>query len=303
MNTSIKLDLPTDVRADHGHFIRELDAAVETHMGWTRRVMRCAILRTSPGEDVLNPVAHTLCHFGRWFITRQADFENLDVPKTQRVIVVHRSMHDAIRSICTNLLAGRPGISADLDDFEQTQTELIKLLAEFKTQILATAAHQDQLTGLPLRFGIEQEFVKLQKLRDRHKLLLYAAMIDIDHFKKVNDTYGHQVGDAALRHVADTIKRNLRDNDLLFRFGGEEFLLLMLAGTPEESTAASERLINAVRSTPAPIPLRTPLTLTITMGISDAVDNDNLGAVIARADRALYEGKRAGRDRYILAHG
>jgi diguanylate cyclase len=303
MNTSIKLDLPIDVRPDHGYFIRELDAAVETHMGWTRRVMRCAILRTSPGEDVLDPVAHTLCHFGRWFMTRHADFESLNVPKTQRVIVVHRAMHDAIRSICTNVLAGRPGISADLDDFEQTQTELIKLLAEFKTQILATAAQQDQLTGLPLRFGIEQEFVRFQKLRERHKLLLYVAMIDIDHFKKVNDTYGHQVGDTALRHVSDTIKRNLRDNDLLFRFGGEEFLLLMLAGTPEESTAASERLINAVRSAPVSIPLRTPLTLTITMGISDAADNETLGTVIARADRALYEGKRAGRDRYIVAHG
>lgn len=303
MNTSIELDLPTDLRPDHGYFIRELDAAVETHMGWTRRVMRCAILRTSPGEDVLDPVAHTLCHFGRWFMSRKADFENLDASKTQRIIVVHQAMHDAIRSICANVLAGRPGNSADLDDFEQTQTELIKLLADFKTQILAAVAHRDQLTGLPLRFGIEQAFSRFQKLHERHRLLLYVAMIDIDHFKKVNDTYGHQVGDTALRHVADTLKRNLRDNDMLFRFGGEEFLLLMLTDTSEEATAASERLINAVRNAPASTPQGTPLTLTITMGISGAAKNERLATVIARADKALYEGKRSGRDRYILAHG
>lgn len=302
MNNPIELNLISELQPIMDNFIRELDAAVETHLGWTRRVMRCAVLHTSPGEDVLDPVAHTLCHFGRWFMSREADFENLDTRKTQRIIAVHRAMHDAIRSICANVLAGRPGNSADLDTFEQTQTELIKLLAEFKTQILAAAAHQDQLTGLPLRFGIEQEFVKLQKLRERHKLLLYVAMIDIDHFKKVNDTYGHQVGDIALRHVAETLKHNLRDNDMLFRFGGEEFLLLMLAGTPGESTAASERLINAVRSTPVSIPQSTPLTLTVTLGISGTADNERLATLIARADKALYEGKRAGRDRYAFAH-
>ncbi|MCG6933808.1 MAG: diguanylate cyclase [Gallionella sp.] len=285
------------------NFIRELDAAVETHMDWTRRVMRCAVLHTSPGNDVLDPMAHTLCHFGRWFKSRAPDFENLNARKTQRVIVVHRAMHDSIRSICANVLAGRPGESADLDAFEQTQTELIKLLAEFKTQVLSTAARQDQLTGLPMRFGIEQEYLKFQKLRARHNLLLYVAMIDIDHFKKVNDTYGHPVGDIALRHVADTLKRNLRDNDTLVRFGGEEFLLLMLADSPEESTAASARLINAVRSAPVKISQDTQLTLTVTMGIARATDDEQLGAVIARADRSLYEGKRAGRDRYIYAHG
>jgi diguanylate cyclase len=302
MNDTIELERFTELQPIVDNFIRELDAAVETHLGWTRRVMRCAVLHTSPGEDVLDPVAHTLCYFGRWFVSRQADFENLDARKTQRIIVVHRTLHDAIRSICANVLAGSPGNSADLDDFEQTQTELIKLLAEFKTQILSAAAHQDQLTGLPLRFGIEQEFVRLQKLRERHRLLLYVAMIDIDHFKQVNDTYGHQVGDAALRHVADILKSNLRDNDMLFRFGGEEFLMLMLAGSSGESAAASERLVNAVRSTPFSIPKRTPLTLTVTMGISGAAENERLATVLARADRALYEGKSTGRDRYAFAH-
>lgn len=285
------------------NFIQQLDDAVETHMDWTRRVMRCAVLRISPGEDVLDPVAHTLCRFGRWFMSRESDFRNLNAQKTQRVIAVHRSMHDSIRSICENVLAGRPGNGADLDDFEQAQTELIKLLAEFKTQILANAARLDPLTGLPLRFGIEREFVKLKELRDRHSLLMYAAMIDVDHFKKVNDTYGHPVGDTALRHVANTLQRNLRHNDILFRYGGEEFLLLMLTNTAEESTAAAERLVNAVRNAPLLTPQGKLLNLTITMGISGAADDEQLGAVIARADRALYEGKGAGRDCYIYAHG
>ena len=283
------------------NFITELDAAVEAHMSWTRRVMRCAVLHTSPGEDVLSPSAHTLCRFGRWFMSKQSDFEKMSLQNTQRLIAVHQSMHDAIRSICANVLAGRPAQSAHLDVFEQTQAELIELLAEFKTQFLATAVRHDPLTGLPLRYGLEQEFIQLQKLCRRNKLLLYVVMIDVDHFKLVNDNYGHSVGDIALRHLADTIKRNIRPGEPLYRFGGEEFLLLMQTQSREEAATAVNRLINVVRGAPVLIPQNKPLAMTITIGLSLAGQDEKLDSVIERADRALFEGKRAGRDRYVIA--
>jgi len=270
-------------------------------MSWTRRVMRCAVLHTSPGEDVLSPSAHTLCRFGRWFMSKQSDFEKMSLQNTQRLIAVHQSMHDAIRSICANVLAGRPAQSAHLDVFEQTQAELIELLAEFKTQFLATAVRHDPLTGLPLRYGLEQEFIQLQKLCRRNKLLLYVVMIDVDHFKLVNDNYGHSVGDIALRHLVDTIKRNIRPGEPLYRFGGEEFLLLMQTQSPEEAASAAKRLINVVRDAPVLIPQNKPLAMTITIGLSLAGQDEKLDSVIERADRALFEGKRAGRDRYVIA--
>ena len=283
------------------NFITELDAAVEAHMSWTRRVMRCAVLHTSPGEDVLSPSAHTLCRFGRWFMSKQSDFEKMSLQNTQRLIAVHQSMHDAIRSICANVLAGRPAQSAHLDVFEQTQAELIELLAEFKTQFLATAVRHDPLPGLPLRYGLEQEFIQLQKLCRRNKLLLYVVMIDVDHFKLVNDNYGHSVGDIALRHLVDTIKRTIRPGEPMYRFGGEEFLLLMQTRSPEEAASAAKRLINVVRDAPVLIPQNKPLAMTITIGLSLAGQDEKLDSVIERADRALFEGKRAGRDRYVIA--
>lgn len=283
------------------NFITELDAAVEAHMSWTRRVMRCAVLHTSPGEDVLSPSAHTLCRFGRWFMSRQSDFEKMSLQNTQRLIAVHRSMHDAIRSICANVLAGRPVQSTHLDVFEQTQTELIELLAEFKTQFLATAVQHDHLTGLPLRYGLEQEFIQLQKLCRRNKLLLYVAMIDADHFKRINDRHGHSAGDIALRHLVDTIKRNIRPGEPLYRFGGEEFLLLMQTQSPEEAATAVNRLINVVRGAPVLIPQNKSLAMTITIGLCLAGQDEKLNSVIERADKALFEGKRAGRDRYVIA--
>jgi diguanylate cyclase (GGDEF)-like protein len=290
-----------DLSHETANFITNLDAAVEAHMDWTRRVLRCAVLRASPGEDVLAPLAHTLCRFGRWFVSNKAHFEELDAQNTHRLEAVHRSMHDAIRSICTDVLAGRSGQTADLEVFEQTQSELIKLLADFKTKFLAIAVRHDPLTGLPLRYGLEVEFIQIQKSCKRNKTLLYAVMIDVDHFKRINDRYGHSVGDIALRHVADTLKRSVRPNEPLYRFGGEEFLLLMQCQTPEAAAVPIQRLIHAVRNTPVPMPQGDPLPLTVTMGLARAGDDEAMSSVVERADRALYKGKTAGRDRYVFA--
>ena len=282
-------------------FVVELDAAVEAHMNWTRRVLRCAVLRTSPGEDVLAPLAHTLCRFGRWFTSRQSDFEKLSVQKTQRLLTVHQVMHDAIRSICIDVLEGRPGQSSNIDAFEQMQTELIQLLAEFKTQFLATATQYDDLTGLALRRGLDEEFAQLQKLCKRNKLLLHVALIDVDNFKRINDSYGHPVGDIVLRHLADTLKQNIRPGEPLYRYGGDEFLLLMLTQTLEEAASAAERLVEVVRGAPMLIP-QSP-ALTITIGLSCVSDDEGFNIVIERVDRALFLAKKAGRDRYVVAQG
>lgn len=290
-----------DFSSELARFITELDAAVEAHMELTRRVLRCAVLRAVPGEDALAPLAHTLCHFGRWFVLNKVHFEQLDVQNTRRLEKVHQTMHDAVRSVCTDLLAGRPGQSTDLEAFEQTQSELIKSLAGFKTQFLANAVRHDPLTGLPMRYGIETDFIQIQKNCKRNNTLFYIGMIDVDHFKQVNDRYGHPIGDIALRHLANTLKRITRPNEPLYRFGGEEFLLLMQCRAPEGAALAAQRFINAVRSEPVPIPQGEPLALTVTLGLACVGEDELMASAVERADRALYAGKRAGRDRYVIA--
>ncbi|MGO9444687.1 MAG: diguanylate cyclase [Thiobacillaceae bacterium] len=282
-------------------FITELDAAVEAHMEWTRRVLRCAVLREAPGNDALAPLAHTLCRFGRWFTLNKTHFEKLDAQNMQRLETVHQTMHDAVRSVCTDVLAGEPGQRAHLETFEQTQSELINLLAGFKTQFLANAVRHDPLTGLPMRYGIETEFIQIQKNCKRNNTLFYVGMFDVDHFKQVNDHYGHPVGDIALRHLAGTLKRITRPNEPLYRFGGEEFLLLMQCRDAEGAALAAQRFINAVRSAPVLLPQGEPLTLTVTLGLARVGEDEAMASAVERVDRALYEGKRAGRDRYVFA--
>jgi diguanylate cyclase (GGDEF)-like protein len=178
---------------------------------------------------------------------------------------------------------------------------ILRQMAAFKTGFLATAARYDPLTGLPLRYGIETEFKLMQRISKRYHFYLYLMMIDVDHFKHINDTYGHPAGDIALRHLAEVLKRTKRDNEPLYRFGGEEFLLLLQSDSPEGITGAAPRFLDAVRNADVPIAQDQSVRMTITIGLTRVGWDEDLGKAVERADKALFEGKRAGRDRYIFA--
>jgi diguanylate cyclase (GGDEF)-like protein len=250
---------------------------------------------------VLDPQGHELCRFGRWFAANRVHFESLDAAAAQHVDVAHHAMHDAIRSICAAVLSGQTGNPAHLDAFEQSQSELLALLAQFKTLILSSAVRQDPLTGLPMRYGIEHDFSLYQSDARRNGNLLYVVMIDVDRFKRINDSYGHPVGDRVLRHLADTMKRNLRGNEPLYRFGGEEFLWLMQCKSAEEAEQSAQRLLTTIRSSPFRLRDDQALALSITLGLAQVGEGEELASAIKRSDDALYQGKHAGRDRYVFA--
>lgn len=277
-------------------FIAELDAAVEAHMDWTRRILHFTVLHKFPGEDVLSPVAHTLCRFGCWFQFYRERFVSLDPTAAERIDIAHKAMHDAIRAICMAVKSGEPGQVSDLEAFDQSQSELLGLLARFKTLILSNAARHDPLTGLALRHGIEDDFLLFQKNALRNDNLLFVVMIDVDHFKLINDNYGHPEGDKVLCQVANTLKANIRGNEPIYRFGGEEFLWLMQCKSHEEAERSAHRLQQSVRTTPVPLSNHNTITLTATLGLALAREGSELADVIKRADTALYEGKNSGRD-------
>jgi len=291
----------TDFSPDIELLVSQFDTAVGGHLDLMQRVFRCAVLGVSPGDDVLSLQAHALCRFGAWFSENKKHFADRNFQAVDRIERVHQVMHDAIRAICSDILANKPGQSEHLDVFEQAQSELAERLADFKTQLLATSVRQDPLTDLPLRYGLEDDFSRALKICDRNKMLLYVVMIDVDHFKVVNDTYGHSIGDVALRYLADTLKTMVRSNEYLYRYGGEEFLLLMQADSPESMKIPAQRLLEAVRNMRVPIPDADPITLTVTLGLACVRRGEGLDTAVERADKALYAGKEAGRDRYIFA--
>lgn len=283
-------------------FVQGLDKAIDTHMDWTRRILRCTALGKSPGNDVMKPEAHTLCQFGLWFKQERRYFDLVDADAAERIDRNHLQMHDAIRTLCQDVLSGRKGTETDLNTFEKTQSELISLLSSIKTNVLTTAARRDPLTGLPMRFGIDDAFEVGRKDAARHGEKLYVVLVDIDHFKDINDTYGHAAGDAALKKIGSLLKSTIRENESLYRYGGEEFLILLRCPTLDCQMNASRRIQGVVKDTP--IALRNvgiSLNVTVTQGIAEAGPSESFSDAVARADRALYEGKRAGRNRFVVA--
>ena len=159
----------------------------------------------------------------------------------------------------------------------------------------------DALTNLNNRRQFETRLSQEIAITKRQGNPLCAMMIDIDFFKKVNDTYGHAAGDEVLRQVAGTIKEHLRESDIPARYGGEEFAILLPFTQIEEALKVGERLRKAIEAKPVTIYKETPeektINVTISMGLAE-FDKQETGEVLfERADKALYEAKAGGRNR------
>lgn len=161
------------------------------------------------------------------------------------------------------------------------------------------AALRDPLTGVNNRAAMDDALLRELDLARRHKTPLTLLTLDIDRFKQINDTHGHLNGDQVLKAVASTISDCMRSSDMLFRYGGEEFtVILSNTGTPGAALLA-ERIRNAVAARELTLNGR-PISLTISIGLATADASDSRESLFNKADTALYRAKAAGRNRVVL---
>lgn len=180
-------------------------------------------------------------------------------------------------------------------------TSLHAELAGYR-RALAAKARTDPLTGLRNRLTMTDDLESLQASSARYVNDYCVAMCDIDDFKRYNDRYGHQVGDAAIKAVATSLSENARDTDAIYRYGGEEFLILL----PNQSLAGAEAALERARA--AVVELAIPHSgtgaevLTISVGVSANMAGHRVGSdrLIQEADEALYAAKAAGRNSVVV---
>ena len=174
-------------------------------------------------------------------------------------------------------------------------------LAQALEQIRQLATHDD-LTGLLNRRAMLDRMQLEQRRSLRSGSPLLIAQLDIDHFKAVNDTHGHAAGDLVLQSFADTVRRNVRDTDVLARWGGEEFVLLLCDTPAADAVALMERLRQAVQAMQVPVAQGgQPITVTVSIGLARHTPADPLAGTLERADQALYAAKAGGRNRVVPA--
>lgn len=187
------------------------------------------------------------------------------------------------------LLAKTAKINGEL---EREIQQRLKLEAALKEQ-----AATDPLTGLYNRREYEMLFGHEIERARRTNTALSVCIVDLDHFKKVNDTHGHGVGDDVLRRTAAIYRNNLRTMDIIGRLGGEEFIILLPETTIDQAVFIGKRLLSELAATDIDTGATT-LRITATIGISQLHPNDqDFNTIIQRADAALYRGKEAGRNR------
>jgi diguanylate cyclase (GGDEF)-like protein len=162
----------------------------------------------------------------------------------------------------------------------------------------AHLAYVDALTrvGNRRRFDRDLEDALDAARAGAHPVAL--AMVDLDDFKQLNDTYGHPAGDDVLRRVAATIGASIRAGDVVYRYGGEEFCVLLSAATRDEAAVIAERIRARIESTPIPIDGGLTVAVTASVGLAGAANEDSR-SLLAAADRALYAAKDGGRNRVV----
>jgi diguanylate cyclase (GGDEF)-like protein len=191
------------------------------------------------------------------------------------------------------------------------------LSAVHKEQAYFTARHLDMLTIIAALSAPYIEIARLQRLSqvdpltgalNRRGLDLFTfedpafsvLMVDIDHFKKVNDTYGHAMGDSVLQQVARLLSKTLRSGDAIVRYGGEEFLVILSEVSIAAATRVGERARQAIAENPITLGDK-QIPITISVGVAERNGEEERDALIARADTALYRAKQNGRNRVEVA--
>lgn len=180
-------------------------------------------------------------------------------------------------------------------------SSLFVLMLSYKlNRSLESIATIDSLTGVLNRRGLEDASIKMQDMCKRINLSMAVVLIDIDYFKKVNDNYGHLVGDDVLRHIAKTISVILRSSDVLGRYGGEEFCALLPNTTENDALGLAERIRVGIETTPIQLSMNITLKTTVSIGVADSVRvGYDFKGLLAAADSAMYGAKNGGRNRVM----
>ncbi|MBQ3720415.1 MAG: GGDEF domain-containing protein [Fibrobacter sp.] len=158
-------------------------------------------------------------------------------------------------------------------------------------------AKVDAMTGLHNRRWLEEMYTREMTRSNKGNIMLTAFMLDIDHFKNVNDTYGHLAGDQVLISVAQTLTRSLRPSDMPVRYGGEEFTVFLPGTSTKNAKIIAERIRRDMENMSISLPDGNIIQVTVSIGFAERVDNDTVASLIDRADKALYHAKQNGRNR------
>lgn len=277
----------------------QLDQAINNHNTWYENITRTLICRLPHDQRDVREDAHRECQFGQWYYGNT--IESLTKhPSFAAIEQEHAHMHQLAAKLLLNTAHDAPIDVIDFDHFANSIGRLRLQITSLRRELQDSLFNRDPLTGARNRIGM------LTHLREQHALIKRKAhqsciaIMDLDHFKHINDEYGHQSGDKVLKEVAGYALRNIRPYDILFRYGGEEFLLCMPQTNIQFAITLVDRLRDGIEKLEIEIGSKSPLHITVSFGVAPLDPDIYVEDSIHRADQALYGAKEQGRNRVVI---
>ena len=274
--------------------LERLEQAILHHQQWYEMVARGLVCRLPFNPRLALPMAHRECVFGHWYYNNASEKLHAH-PAFIAMETQHKEMHELASVLIHQSEGGGPILAADYDRFTSRMAQFRLELETLTRELESVLTNLDPLTGASNRIGMLSWLRAQQELVKRNVLSCCVAMIDIDRFKSINDSYGHMVGDSVLKGVAHYLMEHLRPYDKLYRYGGEEFLLCVQG----VELGAAYTLVDRLRSGLAENPIVVdpmPIRCTVSCGVALLATDTPLEKAIERADKALYASKAGGRN-------
>ena len=223
------------------------------------------------------------------------------ISHAQNIIELNTILDEVLREtriVQTEALKSRDRMILARQEVQEAEQRIHSL--EAKLQHMSELVREDQLTGSLNRRGLDDVFERETARSDRRGTPLCIAILDLDDFKRLNDTHGHLVGDAALKHLVKIVKETIRSMDVIARFGGEEFVILL----PETSVEAAFQTMTRLQRELTKhffMHENEKLLITFSAGVALRNPNEDQAALVKRADKAMYQAKQSGKNRVVIA--
>lgn len=280
--------------------IGEMDSAIFSHTQWLKRLHRSLISQANENADDLLPDAHHRCKFGIWYYDEKNDFMR-DEPCFLLIDTLHAEMHEKARLLLVNSLqAGNHTRLSDYDEFIDCATHFKQQIRDVQVELIGKVCLVDHLTGAWNRYAMVQQLAREFDRMQRTGLPCSLSMMDLDHFKQVNDEHGHDVGDVVLKTVTLLITGCLRKYDTVSRFGGEEFLICLPNTDEQAARLVLERCRQDLAGLEIDVGKGRRIRITASFGVAMMQQGFSIEDVILSADHALLIAKAEGRNRVVL---
>jgi diguanylate cyclase (GGDEF)-like protein len=286
---------------DAEQIVRRLMPALQEHGAWLHGIHKMLICRTPPADEDLEPDAHLRSDLGRWFRDEPNEYVRRH-PEHAAATEHHRRIHAIARDLCKAVRDGTEITPADYQAFVEAVGRLDGSMELLAKELWDLLRYIDPLTGMSTRFAM---LPRLKQERERVRRTGYPCsicMVDLDLFKSINDTYGHQAGDAVLEAVSGYLLRSLRKYDHIYRYGGEEFVLVLPDTRPDAARPVVERLRKGLAGLAIELPDGPLLRMTASFGIAPLAPDHSVRDSIEHADAAMYAAKEAGRNQVRVSH-